>query len=251
MPGNGDLPPRINNHARSRDDLASSGAGLKVGLITVIAVAAGLALGAALWAGSDEDGDGDPAAVGAGDLFVVDGRLASARSTGQGTLEVDVKDATVLWFSDRPARLNGNRPIGEFVAEWPSTFGGDPPNAAVLAQHSRHPIGVELQRPSIDRSRHVARFELRPEPGSGDRASAWLAKLDRTPRSELGRLVLFVDNGGPLPGPQPSPSPEVTTAYTKGMAAIETLQAVAASGGSLSATAAADLEELQQAAAER
>jgi len=221
---------------------------LKVGLIVVVAVAVGVAAGAALWAGSDDDG-GDPttttAATGAGDLYVVDGRLAAVRSTGPDTLEVSVEGATVLWFSDRPARLHGNRPIRQFVAHWPSTFGTDPPNAAVLApsdEHSRRPIAVELQRPSFNRVTGVVRFVLRPERGSEDQGARWLATLDRAPRSELGRLILFVDDGDP-------PSPSVAAAFDEGEAAIAALQSVAAGGGTLGAEAVEDLEELQQRAA--
>jgi hypothetical protein len=228
---------------------------LKGGLIAVVAVAAGLAVGAAFWAGDDDDG-GDPTAVaatGAGDLYVVDGRLAFARSTGPGTLEVGVKGATALWFSDRPARLHGNRPIRQFVAQWRSTFGADPPNAAVLApsdEQSRRPIAVELQRPSFDPATGVVRFVLRSERGSNDRAARWLATLDSAPRSELGRLVLFVDDGGPLPPPvPPSPAAAMASAFAEGEVAIDTLQSIAADGGASSAQAAQDLEALQQQAA--
>jgi hypothetical protein len=224
---------------------------LKVGLIAIVAVAVGLAAGAALWAEGDDDGD-DPmvAATSAGDLYVVDGRVASARSTGPDTLEVSVEGATVLWFSDRPARLHGNRPIRQFVAQWPATFGADPPNAAVLTpsdQQARRPIAVELQRPKFDRSTGVVRFVLRPERGSEGRAARWLATLDRAARSELGRLVLFVDNGAlPSPASAPSPAVAVATAFTEGEAAIDTLQSIAAGGGASSAQAAQDLEALQQ-----
>jgi len=246
-----DRPVRIDGHACLRGNLASGGeAGLRVGLIAVIAVATGLAAGAALWAGSDDDGGGDPASVAAAsDLYVVDGRLASARSTGPGTLEVGLEGAAVLWFSDRPARLHGNRPVRQFVAQWPSTFGTDPPNAAVLApsdEQSRPPLAVELQRPHFDRSTGVVRFVLRPERGSKDRAARWLATLHRAARSGLDRLVLFVDNGV-LPGPAPGPA--VAAAFAEGEQAIGVLQSAVAGGGTLSAQAAEDLEALQQQAA--
>jgi hypothetical protein len=209
-----------------------------------MAVAAGLAAGAVLWSGGD--GDATAAAPRADDLFVVDGRLTSARSTGQSTLEVSVRRSTVLWFSDRPARLNGNRPIGTFVAEWPSIFRGDPPNAVVLApsdDRSRRPIAVELQRPTFDRSTGVVRFQLRRERRSGRVATDWLARWQRAPRSARGRLVLFIDGGSP-----PSPAATVAAAFAQGMEAIDVLRAAAAGGGTVAGEAAADLEQLRQAA---
>jgi hypothetical protein len=228
--------------ARRRTMFLGGEAGLKVGLIAVIAAVAGLAAGAALWAGSDHDGDG-PAATGAGDLYVVDGRLVSARWTGADTLEVGVKAATVLWFSDRPTRLNGNRPIGQFVAQWPSTFGADPPNAAVLApsdEELRRPIAVELQRPNFDRSTGIVRFALRLERGSDDREAGRIATLDRARRSELGRLVLFVDDG-PTP---PTPAEIIAANYARAADSIEVLRAQVADAGEAGAEAAQDLSGL-------
>lgn len=229
---------------------------MKLALIALVAAAVGLAVGAALWSGGDDDGDSAAtASVAATDLYVVDGRLTSVRSTGADAVEVRVDDPTVLWFTDRPARLNGSRPIGEFVADWPSTFGEDPPNAAVLVpsdDRSRRPVAVELQRPSFDRSTGVATFALRPERGSDERTAAWLATLERMPPSELGRLVLFVDSGSPLPGPgPPTPGEALATAFAQGEEAIDVINDFAAQGGSLGTEAAQDLQQLQEDAAAR
>jgi hypothetical protein len=228
--------------------------GLKAGLIAAGALAAGLAAGAALWAGND-GGDGEPmaAAAAGGDLYVVDGRLASARTTGPGTFQVDLEGATVLWFSDRPARLHGNRPIGRFVAQWPSTFGADQPNAAVLAlsdDGSHRPVVVELQPPTFDRSAGVVSFVLRPERGSEALdPRRFLTALDRV-RSQRGRFVLFVDSGAPLPPASLPAAPTaavLAAAFADGQQAIDVLQSVAAaSEGALNAQAEADLEALSQ-----
>jgi hypothetical protein len=107
-----------------------------------------------------------------------------------------VEGATVLWFSDRPARL---------------------------------------------------KFVLRRERGAKDRQARWLAALNRAPRSELGRLVLFVDNGVPVPpSPSSTPAEAVATAYAEAEAAIAALQSVVAGGGTVSAQAVEDLEALQR-----
>ena len=231
--------------------------GLKAGLIAVGALIAGLAAGAALWAGSDAGDDEPTAAAGAaaaGDLYMVEGRLVSSRTSGSGTLEVDLEGATVLWFSDRPARLHGNRPIARFVAEWPATFGADQPNAAALApsdERSPSPVVVELEPPTFDRSSGVASFVLRPQGGSESPGARRLTTALDEARSQRGRLVLFVDSGVPLPSSPPSPSQatEVAAAFAEAQQAINVLQTVAAGGGTLSATAEADLEALQQQAA--
>jgi hypothetical protein len=74
-------------------------------------------------------------------------------------------------------------------------------------------------------------------------ATDWLARWQRAPRSARGRLVLFIDGGSPL-----SPAATVAAAFAQGMEAIDVLRAAAAGGGTVAGEAAADLEQLRQAA---
>lgn len=134
--------------------------------IRVVAVAAGvLLLASACTKDTDPSarptaGDrklGEPVAAAATgtpveQLYVVhgaDGR--TERSADVNRLTIDVPDDDVLVFDDRPHRGASHVTVADLVEAWPSTFAGDPPNAAVSAtgpDGEPVDVAVELTDPS-------------------------------------------------------------------------------------------------------
>jgi hypothetical protein len=208
--------------------------GLPVVVAVAVAVAAWVAL--ASGAGAKNRGAAAPTTTAPpGDLYVVDAQSGHAVKTGKATWRLKLRDPSVLWFSDRPTRRSGLQRVSRFVAAWPATFRGAPPNAALLlpsGSAGAHPIAVELTKPRYDRDSGVVSFTLRPEAATTHDLGASLARLDPTEQARARRIVLFIDDGTPLPPEPPNTPPGViaAAALADGRQAIAELQALAAGG---------------------
>jgi hypothetical protein len=219
-----------------------------------VAVAVGGAAWVALALGAGSTGSGAAAATttaAPGNLYVVEAESGRAVKTGGATWRLELRDTSVLWFTDRPIRRSGFQGIARFVDAWPAIFRGAPPNAALLLPSrpaGASPIAVELTKPRYNRGSGVASFTLRPEAATTHDMGAWLARLEPTEKTRTGRIVLFVDDGGgPLVPPvdPPSPAAVIAVAAAQGQAAIEQLQALAQSSDpQVAAQANAALEQL-------
>jgi hypothetical protein len=205
-------------------------------VVLAVAVAAGAWVALASGAGSSDSGAAAPTTTAApGNLYVVDATSGRAVKTAEATWRLKLRDTSVLWFSDRPTRRSGLQRTSRFVAAWPATFHGAPPNAALLlpsGSAAARPIAVELTKPRYDRDSGVVSFTLRPEVATKHALSASLSRLEPTERARARRIVLFIDDGAPLPPAPPSQPPSViaAAALAEGQTAIAELQALAASG---------------------
>jgi hypothetical protein len=230
---------------------------IRRGLPVVVAVAVAATAWVALASGanSTDSGAAAPSTTAApGNLYVVDAHSGHAVKTGETTWRLKLRDTSVLWFSDRPTRRSGLQRTSRFVAAWPTTFRGAPPNAALLLpgrSGGARPIAVELTKPRYDRDSGVVTFTLRPEVATTHELAASLARLDPRERARARRIVLFIDDGAPAPlppnPPSPSPASVAAAAFADGQIAIAELQALAASSDpEIAALAAADLRQLAE-----
>jgi hypothetical protein len=126
---------------------------------------------------------------------------------------------TVTSFTDRPARVGGSVHLQRFVAAWPRTFAGDPPNAALQiddAPPGRDVVLLELGRPRLDRTGHALTLRVTPLRTTRQTTLRALAlRADARINPRFGRASLFVDDsasptGFPLTitvaGTQPGPA---------------------------------------------
>lgn len=84
-------------------------------------------------------------------LFV---QTAHGMRYDNGKLTLEVVAPTTLFFSDRPDRVTGHIPSGEFVESWdqgPDSFASNPPNAVLSIFHLEevNDIVVELKDPVL------------------------------------------------------------------------------------------------------
>jgi hypothetical protein len=85
-------------------------------------------------------------------LFV---QNAEAVTLAAGVLTLKDVNAATIFFSDRPERIVGHTPTGEFVAEWghggDDSFAADPPNAALSILNGPEPqdIVVTISNPRL------------------------------------------------------------------------------------------------------
>lgn len=170
-------------------------------LITaVVAAAAGIGTGAALWRTS-----GPPASQPQGlasKLYVLDAASGSAVKTGDTTWRLDLTSTTVLWFQDRPHRASGIQTVASLVGQWPKLFAGSAPNAAVVAPggpRGHQPTAVRVTEPVYSASTGVASFTLRPDPSETNADAGWIRGLTAGTAAANGRVILFVDNANPVP----------------------------------------------------
>jgi hypothetical protein len=74
-----------------------------------------------------------------------------------GRITLHGVSATTLWFSDRPYRLTGHTPTGEFVSQWgqgSDNFAENPPNAllSIFEDDSVNDVVLVLTDPQLDGS---------------------------------------------------------------------------------------------------
>jgi hypothetical protein len=140
-----------------------------------------LALIAGACSSTDEATTG-PATTVAGDVeqwvVTLDGDAGSA-GDGEIVLAVGESD-TVTLFTDRPERQVGRLSAGELVEAWPTAFGDDPPNAALVA--------------SVDGTDEVAIVEVsNPVWRDGQLVLAFESDGEAAPSTEFDSFALFVD----------------------------------------------------------
>ncbi|MDO8187964.1 hypothetical protein Q5424_11510 [Conexibacter sp. JD483] len=138
-----------------------------------------------------------------GTLYVQQAADATLRQVGGGwRLTLARPLGRVTTFADRPARTGGSIGLARFVSGWSRSFGGDAPNAALEltgAPAGRDLVLLQLSRPRYDRRRDQLVFSVKPlrrvAPGSA--LAALARRADRGVKGDLGRVSLFIDDGGP------------------------------------------------------
>ena len=176
-----------------------------LGLLAV-AVAAGVGVGALVWAGSTKAADKRPAAPahlriktqqkGISKLFVVDGGAGSAVRSSTDTWRLTVKAVSVLWFADRPTPDSATQSAASLAAEWKQLFTGRPPFGAVLAPSGpagHHPTAVQITDPSWNAATQTFSVTLKPDKGESLADADWLNKLTPKGEGSNGRVIVFVD----------------------------------------------------------
>jgi hypothetical protein len=71
----------------------------------------------------------------------------------------------IVWFSDRPARHQGQLPVGNFPGSWKGRgFSADPPNAALTlldGDRSADTVVLEIRKPTYNAKKHTIRYRAR------------------------------------------------------------------------------------------
>lgn len=147
-----------------------------------------------------------PAAAGAaptttGTLYVQQAANAwLVRAGGGWKLVLERPDAHVIAFADRPARTGTTERVGTFVRRWPVAFGADPPNAALQvegAPSSRDVALLELSTPRLSHGGRRLTYRARPLTATSAPLGGLARRADRGISGRLGRVTLFIDDGGP------------------------------------------------------
>jgi len=135
-----------------------------------------------------------------GTLYVQQAANASlARAGGAWKLVLDRPDAHVIAFADRPARTGTAMRLGSFVRGWDAAFGGDPPNAALQVEDappSRDIALLELSAPQLSRNGKRLTYRVRPLTATSATLGGLAQRADRGIKGRLGRVTLFIDDGG-------------------------------------------------------
>lgn len=133
------------------------------------------------------------------------GKLApKAGADGVFTITLTNPDTDVAWFSDRPQRLTGHRPLATFVDWWDGLgFGAVPPNAVIALPHGKaeqDTLIFTMGRPAWDAKARTLTFQaVRLEDDAPPhRLDAHRARADKTLSASFGAAVVFVDPGDTL-----------------------------------------------------
>jgi hypothetical protein len=135
------------------------------------------------------------AAQGTGDLYLQEasgGTLVNSKLVLRGVAR------RVSAFTDRPERLAGSIPTGEFVARWSRSFGDDPPNAALQIDEERAGRDVallELRRPRYDRRKRTLTYTVRRLKRASGGLRPFGRRADRDVAGRFGDATLFIDSG--------------------------------------------------------
>jgi hypothetical protein len=128
------------------------------------------------------------------------GGTHQALPDGRFRVTLTAPDADVLWFSNRPQRLSGHRPVGTFVAWWDAFgFGDVAPNAVLslpAGEAGRDTLVFSMDRPVLNADGSVA-FTGAVLPDDAPRSEAVHAHAERADAdlpAAFGRAVLFVDD---------------------------------------------------------
>jgi hypothetical protein len=112
-------------------------------------------------------------------LFVLS---AASGSVEDGTLTL-LGVHSVIYFSDRPARIAGHRSVEDFVAAWDEgsdSFAADPPNATLSVLGAEAPEDVVIELTSAELDGDALRFGFTVLEGS-------------PPEGAFGPASLFID----------------------------------------------------------
>ena len=124
------------------------------------------------------------------ELYVM---AADAAVIENGRLTLSGLDATVIWFTDRPARQAGRAATEVFIANWPEgtdSFAVDPPNAVLVGS-----LEGENQGEIDGESWEIAVELLDPVWQGEDLSLGVVALADPLPDSlRLANVHLFIDN---------------------------------------------------------
>jgi uncharacterized protein YjbI with pentapeptide repeats len=104
----------------------------------------------------------------------------------------------MVWFSDRPARNQGQLPVGSFPGSWKGLgFAADPPNAVLTlldGDRAADTMVLELRKPTYDAKRRTIRYPARRlAHASGNLASHEPSNDGRVPR-RFKDASLFIDD---------------------------------------------------------
>ena len=120
---------------------------------------------------------------------------------GRFVVTLAAPDANILWFSDRPQRLSGHRPLGTFL-DWWNRFGfaANPPNAVLSvpgASPGQDTLVFTLDRPALsaDGSLTFTGVILKDDAPRSAATQAHAAQADADLPATFGRAILFVDPG--------------------------------------------------------
>lgn len=108
------------------------------------------------------------------------------QATGLPRLVLSEADARMLWVDNAPGQYHDSRPTTDFFLQWRTTFGNNPPNAAVFgssASGRSHLYFLTLRDPAYD-------------PVAG-KVSYAVSMLDgqAPPNEALERVVMSIDSG--------------------------------------------------------
>jgi hypothetical protein len=146
------------------------------------------------------------------------GGTYAALPEGGFRVTLTAPDADVVWFSNRPQRLSGHRPVATFV-EWWDAFGfGDVPPNAVLSlpagEAGRDTLVFSMDRPALnaDGSLTFTGAALPDDAPRTETLHAHAARADADLPAAFGRAVLFVDDAAvALAQPCPNSGPHLPT----------------------------------------
>ena len=147
---------------------------------------------------------GTPVVGGAGGEFLFVQSFAGGtyrpKAGEAGVYELTLTGGTgqTVYFADRPGRDAGTVPTPRFLDSL--GFGGDPPNAALVAQTDagEDVLVVELTAASLDEAGGTLTYEARPLAGeAGERLASLAARqADQELADSFGAASLFIDGGG-------------------------------------------------------
>jgi hypothetical protein len=174
---------------------STSGTGRRAVGATVaglLAMGAGLGIGAALWTGDDR-GSTVPAASA---LLVIDGTSGYTEPLAGGRVRLHLAYPSVLFFEDRPRRGSGRVAPAGLVANWSKAFAGSPPFGALVVAagpDASTPAAFKVTSPSIAKDGSLS-FDLTPDTGVTAAEITRIKDLRSATSTERGRMALFLDN---------------------------------------------------------
>lgn len=164
-------------------------------LLALLAVGAGIGIGAAVWAGGSAAAQPPHFRVktDVSKLFALEADAATATRKGDIWRLALRSPRSVLWFADRPVRASGSLSAAVLTGQWPTLFAGGSPYGAVVAPDGAlagsHPTAVQISAPAYDPVTRTLVLTLRPDRGESAADAAWLTRLSPA----AGRVVVFVD----------------------------------------------------------
>jgi hypothetical protein len=167
---------------------------------------------------------GASAQAGGSKLFLQQADAGTLRKAGGGfVLTLRRPAATVVAFTDRPARRADREGLRAFVRAWPRRFRGSAPNAAVEVRDApghRDVMVLTLSRPRL--SGRTLTFRARRLTGRGTAGvRAFIDKADRRLPRRFGHVDLFIDSAGDdvigLEFQVTTPTQDVTTISLTGL----------------------------------
>jgi hypothetical protein len=152
---------------------------LKLHISSIAAVFALLMLAVSWPVAAQESGDGSEAAAEPELIELLFVQHAAAATLDDGKLTLDGIGSSVLYFSDRPARIVGRESLTEFLDAWEQgdpSFASVPPNAVLTVVRHHEPLDlvVVLKDPVLDGDTLVYTVDVLDGPSSGSAEEAAL-----------------------------------------------------------------------------